>query len=154
EWFFSRFFENGLAYRGEGLVNWSETLQTVLANEQVIDGKDERTGQPVIQKLMEQWFFAITRYSDELLDFGILDWPEPVKLMQSNWIGRSEGARVTFTSEFGDPIEIFTTRPDTLWGATFMVLSPEHALVDKITSSEHSEAVAAYKAQAARATEI
>ncbi len=86
-------FEHGIAYRGEAMVNWSPTLQTVLANEQVIDGKDERTGQPVIQKLMEQWFFAITRYADELLDFEGIDWPEPIKTMQTNWIGRSEGAR-------------------------------------------------------------
>jgi leucyl-tRNA synthetase len=154
EWFFSRFFESSLAYRGEGLVNWSETLQTVLANEQVIDGKDERTGQPVIQKLMEQWFFAITRYSDELLNFEKLDWPEPVKLMQTNWIGRSEGARVFFSSEQGDAIEVFTTRPDTLWGATFMVLSPEHELVDKLTNGAQREVVEAYREQAARATEI
>ncbi len=154
EWFFSRFFEGDLAYRGEGLVNWSETLQTVLANEQVIDGKDERTGQPVVQKMMEQWFFRITRYAEELLDFTPLDWPEPVRLMQTNWIGRSEGARVVFTSESGDPIEVFTTRPDTLWGATFMVLAPEHDLVDKLTSDEQRPAVDAYRAQAARATEI
>ncbi|HRQ13594.1 MAG TPA: leucine--tRNA ligase [Promineifilum sp.] len=154
EWFFSQFYKNGLAYRGEGMVNWSETLQTVLANEQVIDGKDERTGQPVVQKLMEQWFFAITRYCDELLNFERLDWPDPVKLMQTNWIGRSEGARVVFMSEQGDPIEIFTTRPDTLWGATFMVLSPEHSLVDKLTSDTQREAVEAYREQAARATEI
>ncbi|HRN68037.1 MAG TPA: class I tRNA ligase family protein, partial [Promineifilum sp.] len=148
EWFFSQFYKNGLAYRGEGMVNWSETLQTVLANEQVIDGKDERTGQPVVQKLMEQWFFAITRYCDELLNFERLDWPDPVKLMQTNWIGRSEGARVVFMSEQGDPIEIFTTRPDTLWGATFMVLSPEHSLVDKLTSDTQREAVEAYREQA------
>jgi leucyl-tRNA synthetase len=154
EWFFSRFFEHGLAYRGGGLVNWSETLQTVLANEQVIDGKDERTGQPVIQKMMEQWFFAITNYSEELLSFAPLDWPEPVKVMQTNWIGRSEGARVVFTSEHGDAIDIYTTRPDTLWGATFMVLSPEHALVEKLTSEAQRPAVATYREQAARTTEI
>ncbi len=154
EWFFSHFFSQGLAYRGEGLVNWSETLQTVLANEQVIDGKDERTGQPVIQKMMEQWFFAITRYCEELLNFEGMDWPEPVKLMQTNWIGRSEGARVTFISEQGDPIEVFTTRPDTLWGATFMVLAPEHDLVDKLTADAQRAVVVAYREQAARATEI
>ena len=94
EWFFSQFFRNQLAYRGEGLVNWSETLQTVLANEQVIDGKDERTGQPVVQKLMEQWFFAITRYSDQLLNFEWLDWPEPVKLMQTNWINLTGSGQI------------------------------------------------------------
>ena len=154
EWFFKVLFEAGLAYRGQALVNWSPTLQTVLANEQVINGKDERTGQPVVQKLMEQWFFKITRYADELLDFSKIDWPEPIRIMQTNWIGRSEGARVTFTTEYGDPIEVYTTRPDTLWGATFMVLAPEHALVDKITANDERAAVDAYKAQAARATEI
>ncbi len=154
EWFFGRFFEADLAYRGEGLVNWSETLQTVLANEQVIDGKDERTGQPVVQKMMEQWFFRIIRYAEELLDFTLIDWPEPVRLMQMNWIGRSEGARVVFTAESGNPLEVFTTRPDTLWGATFMVLAPEHQLVDTLTSDEQRAAVDAYRTQAARATEI
>jgi leucyl-tRNA synthetase len=101
---------------GEGLVNWSPTLQTVLANEQVIDGKDERTGQPVIQKLMTQWFFRYTAYADEMLDFSKLDWPDAVKLMQTNWIGRSEGANVIFKTEHGDDLEVYTTRPDTLWG--------------------------------------
>lgn len=154
EWFFKRFYEHGLAYRGEALVNWSPTLQTVLANEQVIDGKDERTGQPVIQKLMTQWFFKITQYADELLDFSQLDWPEPVKIMQTNWIGRSEGARVTFHTEQGDPIEIFTTRPDTLWGATFMVLAPEHPLVEGVTIDAQRAVVEAYQSAAARSTEI
>ncbi|MBN1680126.1 MAG: leucine--tRNA ligase [Anaerolineae bacterium] len=154
EWFFKQFFENDLAYRGEALVNWSPTLQTVLANEQVIDGKDERTGQPVIQKLMEQWFFRITKYADELLNFDNLNWPEPIRIMQTNWIGRSEGAHVTFTTEHGDPIKVFTTRPDTLWGATFMVLAPEHALVGKITTGEQCAGVENYVEQAARATEI
>jgi leucyl-tRNA synthetase len=154
EWFFKQFYENDLAYRGEALVNWSPTLQTVLANEQVIDGKDERTGQPVIQKMMTQWFFRYTRYADELLDFSHIDWPEPVKIMQTNWIGRSEGAHVTFKTEQGDPIQIYTTRPDTLWGATFMVLAPEHKLVEKITTAEQRAAVEAYVAKAASATEI
>ncbi len=145
EWFFKRFYEHSIAYRGLALVNWSETLQTVLANEQVNEGKDERTGQPVIHKMMEQWFFAITKYADELLNFEGMDWPEPIKIMQSNWIGRSEGARVTFHTECGGhPIEIYTTRPDTLWGATFMVLAPEHALVDKITTDEQRLAVSDY----------
>ncbi len=154
EWFFKKFFEAGLAYRNEAMVNWSPTLQTVLANEQVIDGKDERTGQPVIQKMMTQWFFRYTRYTDEMLNFDNIDWPEPIRIMQTNWIGRSEGARVVFKTEHGDPLEVYTTRPDTLWGATFMVLAPEHALVDKITTAEQKEAIEAYRAQAARATEI
>jgi leucyl-tRNA synthetase len=154
EWFFKHFFEHGLAYRGEAMVNWSPTLQTVLANEQVIDGKDERTGQPVIQKMMTQWFFRYTRYADEMLNFEGLDWPDPIRIMQTNWIGRSEGAHVVFQTETGDSIQVYTTRPDTLWGATFMVLAPEHPLVDKITSDAQRSAVDAYREQAARATEI
>ncbi len=154
EWFFSQMYRAGIAYRGEAIVNWSPTLQTVLANEQVIDGKDERTGQPVVQRLMEQWFFAITKYADELLDFEGIDWPEPIKIMQTNWIGRSEGAEVTFTTEGGDEIVVFTTRPDTLWGATFMVLAPEHPLVDALTSDEQRSQIEAYREQAASHTEL
>ncbi len=154
EWFFKRFYENDLAYRGEAMVNWSPTLQTVLANEQVIDGKDERVGQPVIQKMMTQWFFRYIAYADEMLDFSHIDWPEPIKIMQTNWIGRSEGAHVTFHTQQGDPIEVYTTRPDTLWGATFMVLAPEHKLVEKLTTDAQREAVEAYVEAAARATEI
>jgi leucyl-tRNA synthetase len=154
QWFFANFFQHDLAYRGEATVNWSPSLQTVLANEQVIDGVDERTGQPVVQRRMAQWFFRTTRYADELLDFGRLDWPEPVRMMQSNWIGRSEGAAVRFATDDGEAIEIFTTRPDTLWGATFMVLAPEHALVEKLTTPEQRTAVAAYVERSARKTEI
>ncbi len=154
EWFFSRLYEAGLAYRGEALVNWSPTLQTVLANEQVIDGRDERTGQPVVQRMMEQWFFRITDYAEELLDFGGLDWPEPIKAMQTNWIGRSVGSRVRFPVEGADPIEVFTTRPDTLHGATFMVLAPEHPLVDVLTTPDLRAAVEAYRSGAARRSEL
>ncbi|MDJ0954191.1 MAG: leucine--tRNA ligase [Acidimicrobiia bacterium] len=154
EWFFKQMYEHQIAYRGEAMVNWSDTLQTVLANEQVIDGKDERTGQPVIQKLMEQWFFALTNYADELLDFSGLDWPDPIKTMQTNWIGRSEGAEVTFKTEAGDEIVVFTTRPDTLWGATFMVLAPEHPLVDSLTSAAHRDAVEGYRVAAAAQSEL
>jgi leucyl-tRNA synthetase len=154
EWFFKLFYENGLAFRGEAIVNWSDALQTVLANEQVIDGKDERLGQPVVQKLMTQWFFRYTRYADEMLNFDTIDWPEPVKIMQTKWIGRSEGARVRFHTEAGEVIEVFTTRPDTLWGATFMVLAPEHPLVEALTTDAQREAVRAYVAEAARKTEL
>ncbi len=154
EWFFARLYEAGLAYRGKALVNWSPTLQTVLANEQVIDGKDERTGQPVVQRMMEQWFFRITDYAEELLEFDGIDWPDPVKAMQTNWIGRSEGARVRFPVEGAEDIEVFTTRPDTLHGATFMVLAPEHPLVDLLTTPENAEAVAGYRAQAAGRSEL
>ena len=154
EWFFKQFYENDLAYRGEALVNWSDALQTVLANEQVIDGKDERLGQPVVQKLMTQWFFRYTRYTDELLRFDGIDWPDPIRIMQTNWIGRSEGAKVTFRTEQGSLIEIFTTRPDTLWGATFMVLAPEHPLVKKVTTEAQRKEVEAYVEHTARETEI
>lgn len=154
EWFFKKFYEGGLAYRGEALVNWSDALQTVLANEQVIDGKDERLGQPVIQKLMTQWFFKITRYADELLDFERIDWPESIRIMQTNWIGRSEGARIIFKTEAGDALEVFTTRPDTLWGASFMVLAPEHPLVEKLTTPAQADAIKAYQDATARTTEI
>jgi leucyl-tRNA synthetase len=154
QWLFARLFEHDLAYRGEATVNWSPTLQTVLANEQVIDGKDERTGQPVIQKRMEQWFFAITRYAEELLAFDTVDWPEAIQAMQTNWIGRSEGAQVVFRTETGDEIEVFTTRPDTLWGATFMVLAPEHPIVESLTSDECRAAVEAYRAASAARSEV
>ncbi len=154
EWFFKEFYEGGLAYRGEAVVNWSPTLQTVLANEQVIDGKDERLGQPVVQKMMEQWFYAMTRYADELLDYSGLDWPDPLKTMQTNWVGRSEGADVVFTTGDGNELEVFTTRPDTLWGATFMVLAPEHPLVDALTTDEQRDEVESYRRQTAGRTEI
>ncbi|HET9911890.1 MAG TPA: leucine--tRNA ligase [Anaerolineales bacterium] len=127
-----------------------------MAREQVW-GEDrhcERCGTPVIKKDLEQWFFKSTQYADELLRFDEIDWPERVKTLQTNWIGRSEGASVIFKTEMGDDIEIFTTRPDTLWGATFMVFSPEHPLVDKITSSEQKAAVDEYKVQAARQSDI
>jgi leucyl-tRNA synthetase len=154
QWFFKRFFDNDIAYRGEALVNWSPTLQTTLANEQVIDGRDERTGQPVVQKLMEQWFFAITQYAEELLHFDRIDWPEQIRLMQTNWIGRSEGADVVFLTERGDEIPVFTTRPDTLWGATFMVLAPEHPLLDSVTNDEQRAEVEAYREVAGRRSEL
>ncbi|MEO1289066.1 MAG: leucine--tRNA ligase [Chloroflexota bacterium] len=156
QWFFKIFHENDLAYRGEAMLNWSEALQTVLANAQVIDGKDERLGQPVVQKLMTQWFFRYKKYADEMLNFDNLDWPDPITIMQTNWIGRSEGAQITFQVDGHDneSITVFTTRPDTLWGATFMVLAPEHKLVAKITTDDQREAVEDYVEQASRSTEL
>ncbi len=156
EWFFIQLFKHGLAYRKESPVDWCPTCNTTLAREQVWgdDRHCERCGTPVVKKNLEQWFFRTTKYAEELLDFSALDWPERVRVLQTNWIGRSEGASVIFHTEDGDPMEIFTTRPDTLWGATFMVLAPEHPLVDKITTSEQREAVEAYKMQAARASDI
>ncbi len=156
QWFFIQLFRHGLAYRKEAPVDWCPHCNTTLAREQVW-GEDrhcERCGTPVIKKNLEQWFFRTTKYAEELLDFSALDWPERVRVLQTNWIGRSEGASVTFHTEDGDPMEIFTTRPDTLWGATFMVLAPEHPLVEKITTPEQWEAVEAYKVQAARASDI
>ncbi|MDR9391256.1 MAG: leucine--tRNA ligase [Trueperaceae bacterium] len=154
QWFFLQMWERGLAYRKESTVNWDPVDQTVLANEQVIDGRGERSGAPVERRLMPQWHFAITRYADELLDFSGLDWPERVKTMQTNWIGRSEGAEVTFETETGDAITVFTTRPDTLWGATFLVLAPEHPLVAKVTSPERRADVEAYVERAGAMSEI
>ena len=153
QWLFLRMFERGLAYRKESLVNWDPVDQTVLANEQVIDGRGDRSGALVERRLMPQWHFKITDYADELLDFEGLDWPDKVKTMQTNWIGRSEGAQVAFQTEAG-PIEVFTTRPDTLWGATFMVLAPEHPLVPALTTDDRRAEVEAYQAAAARMSEI
>ncbi len=155
QWFFIKMYEMGLAYRKAAMVNWDPVDQTVLANEQVIDGRGDRSGALVERRLLEQWHLKITHYADELLNnLDTMDWPERVKTMQRNWIGRSEGAQVTFHTEAGDPIEIFTTRPDTLWGATFMVLAPEHPLVEKLTTPQQREAVDAYVKQASHQSEI
>ena len=135
QWLFLRFFERGLAYRKLSPVNWCPTDQTVLANEQVINGRCERCGTPVVRKDLTQWFFRITDYSQRLLDDmdQLSEWPERVKTMQRNWIGRSEGATIRFEiAETGDVIEVFTTRPDTFWGMTFFVFAPEHPLVSKL----------------------
>jgi leucyl-tRNA synthetase len=157
QWFFRKFYDAGIAYREYSPVDWCPNCNTTLAREQVW-GEDrhcERCGTPVIKKNLEQWKFRITNYADELLDdLDRIDWPERVKVMQTNWIGRSIGAEVTFKTEQGDPLEIFTTRPDTLWGATFMVLAPEHPLVDTITTDDRRAEVEAYKAEAARMDEI
>ena len=153
QWFFLRMLEADLAYREFAPVDWCPSCNTTLAREQV-QGDDrhcERCDTPVIRKELEQWKFRITRYADELLaDLARIEWTEPVRIMQRNWIGRSEGAQVTFRTEGGDPIEVFTTRPDTLWGATFMVLAPEHPLVARITAEERRAAVEAYAQRAAR----
>ena len=147
QWIFLQLYKKGLAYIDEVPVNWCPALGTVLANEEVIDGKSERGGHPVIRKPMKQWVLKITEYADRLLeDLEELDWPESIKEMQRNWIGRSEGAEVIFDIDGHDEtITVFTTRPDTLFGATYMVLAPEHKLVDKITTDEQREAVEAYK---------
>jgi len=155
QWIFARLHERGLAYRAEVPVNWCPALGTVLANEEVIDGKSERGGHPVVRMPMKQWILRITRYADRLLeDLEELDWPEPIKKMQRDWIGRSEGARIRFTlPEHGEEIEVFTTRPDTLFGATYMVLAPEHPLVQKITTPDRRAEVERYVAEAAGRSE-
>ena len=156
QWFFLQFFKNNLAYQKEAPVDFCPNCNTTLAREQV-QGEDrhcERCGTPVVRKDLRQWLFRITKYAEELLDFSDIDWPETIKTLQTKWIGRSKGASVTFTSEQGDPIEVFTTRPDTLWGVTFMVLAPEHPLVDKLTTPEQAEAVRAYQEQAKRQSDI
>jgi len=157
QWLFLEFFKAGLAYQKEAAVNWDPIDQTVLANEQVdSEGKSWRSGAKVERRLLRQWFFKITDYADQLLkDLDQLQgWPERVRLMQENWIGKSTGAQVVFRTEAGDSLPVFTTRPDTLWGATFMVLSPEHPLVGKLTTSEQAKAVKTYQAQAAAQSEI
>ncbi len=143
-----------LAYRKASVVNWDPVEKTVLANEEVIDGRGWRSGALVEKKTLMQWFFRITAYSDRLLeDLETIDWPEHIKLMQRNWIGRSEGAEVDFPTETG-PLRIFTTRPDTLWGATFMVLSPEHPMVKLLSTAEQKEAAEAYVAEARRKSDV
>ena len=156
QWIFLKMLERGLAYRQAGAVWWCPKDQTVLANEQVLEGNIcERCGSEVIKRDLEQWYFRITHYVEELLEeLDHLDWPERVKTMQRNWIGRSEGARLTFAVEGGEPLEVFTTRPDTVWGATFMVLAPEHPLVEKITTEDRRQAVEAYATAARNQSEI
>ncbi|PAE15060.1 leucine--tRNA ligase [Virgibacillus sp. 7505] len=156
QWIFLQLYKKGLAYVDEVAVNWCPALGTVLSNEEVIDGKSERGGHPVIRKPMKQWVLRITAYADRLLeDLDELDWPESLKEMQRNWIGRSEGAEVTFRIEGTDEsFDVFTTRPDTLFGATFAVLSPEHPLVDKITTEAQQKAVEAYKQEVAAKSDL
>lgn len=145
-----------LAYQAEAMVNWCPEMGTVLANEEVVDGRSEIGGHPVYRMPLRQWLMRITAYADRLLDdLGPLDWSESIKQMQRNWIGRSEGAEVDFIlADHSDVIRVFTTRPDTLFGATYMVLAPEHALVEKITTPEQRAAVKAYQEQAARKSEF
>jgi len=158
QWLFIQFFNAGLAYKQMAAVDWCPKDQVVLAREQV-EGADRhcwRCGTPVVKRDLEQWFFRVTRYADELLDFSKIDWPDPLRLMQTNWIGRSEGAEIAFTVEAAgvDPIRVFTTRPDTIFGATFMVLAPEHPAVAALTTDERRAEVEAYVADARRQTEI
>ncbi len=147
--------DHRLVYVAETPVNWCPGMGTVLANEEVTaDGRSDIGNFPVFRRTMRQWMMRITAYAERLIDdLDVLDWPEPIKLMQRNWIGRSEGAMVHFPSGAGD-ITVFTTRPDTLFGATFMVIAPEHPLVDALTTPEQSSAIAAYRAEAARKSDL
>ncbi|WP_232337415.1 leucine--tRNA ligase [Deinococcus arboris] len=153
QWFFTEFFKRGLAYKKGGLVNWCPKDQTVLANEQVVNGACERCGTPVEKRNLSQWYLKITDYADELLDFSATDMPEKVRLMQTNWIGKSVGAEVTFQTPAG-PETVFTTRPDTLMGATFLVLAPEHSKVSDLTTDEQRAEVEAYVTAAGRKTDV
>jgi leucyl-tRNA synthetase len=158
QWLFLQFYKAGLAYRAMAPVDWCPKDQVVLAREQV-EGADRhcwRCGTPVVKRDLEQWFFRTTNYADEMLNFDGLDWPEPIRLMQTNWIGRSEGAEIEFPVEGDDaaPIRVFTTRPDTVFGATFMVLAPEHPAVAQLTTEDRRSEVEAYVASARRQTEI
>ncbi|HUR15990.1 MAG TPA: leucine--tRNA ligase [Candidatus Limnocylindrales bacterium] len=156
QWFFLKFLENDLAYREMAPVDWCPKDQVVLAREQVI-GTDRvcwRCGTQVIKRDLEQWFFRTTKYADEYLSYDGIDFPDPIRVMQTNWVGRSEGAEVVFTTDGGDPLPVFTTRPDTLFGATFMVLAPEHPLVEKLTAPDRKADVEAYLAATRRKSEI
>ena len=156
QWIFKQLYQDGLAKLIEMPVNWCEELGCVLSNDEVINGKSERGGFPVVRKNMKQWVLDIPKYADALLDgLDKLDWPESTKEIQRNWIGKSEGAEVTFKVANADKsFTVFTTRPDTLFGATYCVLSPEHELVDEITSSECKKAVEKYKAEAATKSDL
>nr|WP_227489961.1 leucine--tRNA ligase [Staphylococcus aureus] len=156
QWIFIQLYNKGLAYVDEVAVNWCPALGTVLSNEEVIDGVSERGGHPVYRKPMKQWVLKITEYADQLLaDLDDLDWPESLKDMQRNWIGRSEGAKVSFDVDNTEgKVEVFTTRPDTIYGASFLVLSPEHALVNSITTDEYKEKVKAYQTEATKKSDL
>lgn len=153
QWFFIQFYKRGLVYKKESTVNWDPVDQTVLANEQVVNGRAERSGALVERRLMNQWHFKITAYAEELLDFSKTDVPEKVRSMQTNWIGRSVGATISFETKAGK-IVVFTTRPDTVMGATFLVLAPEHPLVAALTTPEQKNEVLAYIEQAKNTPEI
>ena len=155
QWLFLKLYENGLAYRKEAPVNWCDSCKTVLANEQVVNGVCERCGSTIVKKDLTQWFFKITKYAEELLQgLNGLDWPEKTKLMQKNWIGKSTGGEIEFTAESGDKFKVFTTRADTLFGVSYVVLAPEHPLVKKLTSKKQKKAVEDYVFETSKANEI
>ncbi len=156
QWIFTKLYEKGLAYEAEMLVNFCPTLGTVLANEEVENGRSKEGGHPVERRPLRQWILKITAYADRLIeDLKLIDWPDSLKKLQINWIGKSEGANVNFTEKTsGETLTIFTTRPDTLFGATYMVLAPEHPLIERITTPEQKEAVKAYQEQTAKKSDL
>jgi leucyl-tRNA synthetase len=158
QWFFLKLYEKDLAYYGRAPVNWCPQCQVVLANEQVEDGRCWRCESEVVKRDLAQWLFRITRYADELLDFDGIDWPERIKIMQRNWIGKSYGTEISFALDqpgvAEKEIRVFTTRPDTVYGVTFMVLAPEHPLVEKLTAPEKKTEVQAYIARSRRMSDI
>ncbi len=156
QWIFLKLFEKDLAYEAEAPVNWCPALGTVLANEEVINGRSERGNHPVVRKPMRQWMLKITAYAERLLnDLELVDWPESIKEMQRNWIGRSEGAEVDFAVDGLDAaLRVYTTRPDTLFGATYMVVAPEHPLLDQLVNEDTREAVFAYRDAAANKSDL
>ena len=157
QWIFLQLLKKDLAYLAEVPVNWCPELGTVLAHEEVIDGKSERGDFPVFRRPMKQWMLKITEYADKLLkDLELVDWPPSTKLMQENWIGRSVGAEIIFQVEGypGETIKVFTTRVDTLFGATYMVLAPEHELVNRLVSTEKKEEVANYVQESSRKSDL
>ena len=156
QWIFTKLYEKGLAYEAEVMVNYCSALGTVLANEEVEEGKSKEGGYAVERRPLRQWVLKITAYAEKLLDdLTLVDWPESLKRLQSNWIGKSQGAYITFKVQSNeDEISVFTTRPDTLFGATFMVLAPEHPLVTKLTSSKQKAAVQEYQKMAAAESDL
>ena len=156
QWIFEQLYKKGLAYEAEIPVNWSPDLGTVVANEEIVDGKTERGGFPVYRKPMRQWMLKITAYADRLIDdLDLLDWPESIKDMQRNWIGRSTGAEITFkVADSQRSFAVFTTRPDTIFGATYMVMAPDKELVDQITTPEQKAAVKEYQAETSRKSDL
>lgn len=155
QWIFLQLFKAGLAYEAEAPINWCPKDKVGLANEEVVDGRCERCGTRVERRMLKQWFLRITKYADRLLEgLDKLDWPEHIKTFQRNWIGRSEGAEVVFTTENGKTIPVFTTRPDTLFGATYLVLAPEHPLVGELTTPKQKKVVEKYVKDAAKKSEL
>jgi len=153
QWFFLKLYQAGLAYQMEAPANFCPTCQTVLANEQVINGLCERCGSEVTHRKLSQWFLRITRYAEELLDFSRIEWPEKIKIMQENWIGKSEGMEVSFSADCGE-VKVFTTRPDTLFGVTFMVFAPEHPLVPNLATQDRLREVERYIDDTQKRSEI